>query len=226
MADVKKINGYNIKDVTARTNISTLDSQINTPSTGIDARLSAVESEINTPSTGLSARVGALETTIDTPETGLSDRVSDLESFESATNEKLNSLPDFDINTFVELDATDISVSSGTVREDASLHIASNQDKSICKIYGQIFIYNTTNVDEITVTINNVGLHPTQDININGACMVTIFDGNQDINDSLMTTYTVKTDGRIVIHRNRTSITTNEHYNFIACVLFMKNFGD
>lgn len=50
MADVKKINGYNIKDASARDDISALDT-----------RVGALETTIDTPNTGLSARVGALE---------------------------------------------------------------------------------------------------------------------------------------------------------------------
>lgn len=69
MADVKKINGYNIKDASARNDISSLDT-----------RVGALETTINTPNTGLSGRVSDLETTIDTPSTGLSARVGDLEN--------------------------------------------------------------------------------------------------------------------------------------------------
>ena len=49
MADVKKINGYNIKDASARSDISSLDNRVGT-----------LETAINTPSTGLLSQVSNL----------------------------------------------------------------------------------------------------------------------------------------------------------------------
>lgn len=79
MADVKKINGYNIKDANARERLNTIENELNTENTGLIDRVSNIESELNTPNTGLSDRVGTLEDTINTPETGLSDKIDALE---------------------------------------------------------------------------------------------------------------------------------------------------
>lgn len=68
MANFKTLNGYDVKDATARTNIASLDEQINDDTTGIakevddlQTSVSAIDEAINDETTGIEARLTALE---------------------------------------------------------------------------------------------------------------------------------------------------------------------
>ena len=68
MSNIVKLNSYDIKDATARTNIASLDEQINDDDTGIakeisdlQSSVSAIEEAINDETTGIEARLTAVE---------------------------------------------------------------------------------------------------------------------------------------------------------------------
>lgn len=79
MSNVKIINGYDIKDATARNSIEELNNQINVGDESIVTVLTSLDNQINNDETGLETRVENLEETIADPTTGLGPRVDDLE---------------------------------------------------------------------------------------------------------------------------------------------------
>lgn len=91
---VNTVDGYSARLTSAEGSISTLQGEVETPTTGLLDRVTAAESDIdtleadvNTPSTGLKARMTAaegdistLQNEVETPTTGLLDRVTALEN--------------------------------------------------------------------------------------------------------------------------------------------------
>lgn len=137
------------------------------------------------------------------------------------------------LETYLNLGATnktlttsDITVSStGSLRTGSELHIVGNNDNSLIKIYGNIFVNNISSGSNTSVTISNTGLSPDEDITINSCGFITkekttgvVFV--DDLN------FTIHTDGRITIDNIPNGDNPVLGFKFIACVIFLKNFGD
>ena len=137
------------------------------------------------------------------------------------------------LETYLNLGATnktlttsDMIVSStGSLRAGSELHIVGNSDNSLVKIYGNIFVNNITNNSSTSVTISNTGLAPDENITINSCGFITKEKNTgvvfvDDLN------FTIHTDGRITIDNIQNGDNSVLGFKFIACVVFIKNFGD
>ena len=138
------------------------------------------------------------------------------------------------LTNYLNLGATNVSLTNsdmsltgtGTIRNTSNLHIVGNTDNSLVKIYGNVIVDSTTPNSNITVTISNTGLTPTSNITINACGIVT----KENTNDATLKyvdtlTYTINTNGTITVSLTATAANT-VGIKFIACVIFLKNFGD
>lgn len=136
-----------------------------------------------------------------------------------------NNLADYlNFTTFLPYTSSDMSLTgSGSIRSTGTgITVARNDDGTICKVYGTI-VLNTTVGNSFTVTIPNTGLNTSSNINVNGAGFITSESANNVIWVDILK-YTINTNGSITI--TVTPSTTFTTLRFIACVVFVKNFGD
>lgn len=116
----------------------------------------------------------------------------------------------------------------GTIRNGSKIQIIGNTDNSLIKIYGNVIIDNMTPNTSVTLTINNTGLAPSSNININACGIVTqesTADSEVKYVDPL--SYTINTNGTITVTlRSAGGNIDTVGAKFIACVIFLKNFGD
>lgn len=114
-------------------------------------------------------------------------------------------------------------VGTGTIGSESNLHIVGNTDKSLVKIYGGVTIRNVSQNASITITVSGSGLTPDSNITINGCGLVTKEDTRVIFVDTL--DYTIKPNGDITFTIN-TNNATSVVAKFIACLIFIKDFGD
>lgn len=104
--------------------------------------------------------------------------------------------------------------------------VVHNTDASIAKVYGTINIENVSGATaNVNVTISGTGLYPSQNININGCAMVTLVNSSSAFN-SVLLPYTINTDGTITLTQPRYTDTSIISIQFIACLIFVEDFGD
>ena len=119
------------------------------------------------------------------------------------------------------------SANLGTVSAGASLSVHRNSTGSLAKIYGSINVTNVPSSGTFTMTIADTGLRPSEAITFNGCALVRIEDSSSHIYRNLLQSYTLNTDGTITVTRNLTGLNaTSFNFQFIACLLFITNFGD
>lgn len=119
----------------------------------------------------------------------------------------------------------------GTIDKN-TVKCVTNTAGSIAKIYGYLTITNSASSTAITLTSSDTGLRPESAITFN-ACgtrvndyQITISGQNVAIPYWGELIYTLNTNGTITL-----TLTNDTHYvehdlTFIACVLFIKDFGD
>lgn len=120
--------------------------------------------------------------------------------------------------------AANMSVTgTGNIGSESNIHIVGNANKTLIKIYGGVSVRNVSQNSTVTVTITNTGLTPDSDITLNGCGVLTKEDSRVIFIDTL--DYTIKQNGDITFTaytNNASSIVAK----FIACVIFLKDFGD
>ena len=120
--------------------------------------------------------------------------------------------------------AANMSVTgTGNIGSESNIHIVGNANKTLIKIYGDVSVRNVSQNSTVTVTITNTGLTPDSDIMLNGCGVLTKEDSRVIFIDTL--DYTIKQNGDITFTaytNNASSIVAK----FIACVIFLKDFGD
>lgn len=129
---------------------------------------------------------------------------------------KINLLDLVDFDTYA---GTDMSSNNGTVQNYSNVTIATNADKSICKIYGTIWI-NGNNPGEAKITIANTGIELDSEITVNCAG-ITLYNNNITGLD-----ITFKTNGSIVVNCYTDTAGVNKRITLLPVLIFIKNFGD
>ena len=203
----EKINEYYVKDSDARESISSLNDELNNESTGLVKKVDDLDDEINNVSTGLDARVTELETDYN-------------KLFNFTHNYHLNSSDMGAIITDGDNLETQISV-----RNDSNLHIVLNEDKTIGKIYGSIFVNVDSAITHLKVVATGIGIGNTSDISITGCGVRSTFTSS-GINDVGELTYTLKNDDTLVIEMDTGQYTRSQHFTFLGTLLFLEDFGD
>ena len=125
-----------------------------------------------------------------------------------------------------DLTSSDISISGvGSLSNTSNIHIVGNTDNSLVKIYGRIGVSSVSDGSTVSVTVSNTGLTPTDNISINGCGFIVHEAGNRvSAVDAL--NYTINTNGTITFTFTPYGGATSVSVKFIACIIFVKNFGD
>lgn len=114
-----------------------------------------------------------------------------------------------------------VSVGSVSVTiPECRITIAKNSAGSLCKVYGYINIASTASSGACTLKItNDSGLRPESDFEVEGVCFKSTSDG---ISQARLV---FKTTGEIDCVFNK-SANIAQDIRSMACVIFVKNFGD
>lgn len=130
----------------------------------------------------------------------------------------------FNLTKFKEYNRNNIILSRGNL-SNPIVNTATNEDGTIGKIYGSIYIGNTSGNEPLTIKLPNSDFRPSENINISGICLRLIFTSN-GINDITLNSILIKTNGDIEITLPSNSSINAMRCIFIASLLFIKNFGD
>ena len=125
-----------------------------------------------------------------------------------------------------DLTPASLTVSCPQVTPTASstnLTCAKNSDGSLCKIYGRIRIPSGYNGDCVCTT-SDTGLRPTEAITITGAGfrIARTSTGSNVYGLS----YTINTNGTLTITIANSTAFSSVDAELIACLIFVKDFGD
>ena len=191
---------------TANTNIGTLASLTTDAKTSLVAAVNEVDSHADTA-----------QNTANTAGTNANQALSSISTLNNYLNIGAN-------NETIPLSNMSIS-GVGTLRASSELHIVGNTDNSLIKIYGDIFVDGVSRNSTVTVTVTGTSLRPTDSITINSCGFVskeTAADGVKYV-DPL--SYTIAPNGTITITA-QTGPADTLGLKFLACIVFVKNFGD
>ena len=144
----------------------------------------------------------------------------------AATNAGLAQTAVANLAAKFDLTPVSLTVSCPQVTPTAAstnLTCAKNSDGSLCKIYGRIRIGSGYNGDCVCTT-SDTGLRPTEAITISG-CGLRIARTTSGSNVYGLS-YTINTNGTITITIANSTSFSSVDAELIACVIFVKNFGD
>lgn len=140
----------------------------------------------------------------------------------------------FDLSNVTSYTATSAASSIGAITTNiagGTYYLAKNDDGTICKLYGSIDFGGVSASGTATVKlITDSGLRPAQDFDVTGTsikCEYVTVGGIGGVMAELRGgTLTFKTTGEIYYSVRVT--TTNRYVSnqLIACVIFVKDFGD
>lgn len=141
-----------------------------------------------------------------------------------AVNEVDADIKKFNFSTFTTYTTSDIvNNSNGTVAE-CSITLASNDDNSIIKLYGDFVVDNATSNG--TITIPTTRLRPTEEITINDLGIRFGYITNAGLGECYSASAKLKTNGDIELNFIASSSFWRSRVILFPCVIFVKNFGD
>ena len=204
-ANADSASGADTKAGTALTNIGTLSNLTTTAKTNI---VSAVN-EVKTTADSASTTAGNASISANNALEQAGSAVTKVTALENKFN----------------LTPSNLTVSCPQVTPTASgtsVTCAKNADGSLCKIYGRIRLpaYN----GYCSVTTSDTGLRPENAITINGAGFrIARTDSGSSV---FGISYTINTNGTITMSVNNASSFVSTDVELIACLIFVKDFGD
>lgn len=139
---------------------------------------------------------------------------TDKSSLVGAVNEVNGKIDQFNIDSFYSYDTSVMTINDGTF-VSGTMRIATNNDRSIAKIYGKV-AFSKTNAGLTTVKFNSL-LRPSSDITINSAGVQ--FGGFNGAIDMI-----IRTNGDIELSQYSGSGQTE--YVAFPCLYFITDFGD
>lgn len=128
----------------------------------------------------------------------------------------------FNLINIKSIATSDITVTGGKSVDQNNIRVATNSDGSIGKIYGQIGLKGS-GTGQVSFQTD---LRPSENITIDGAMFRNVTLSNNTHNLSIRS-FSVSTTG--LVTASYTWVDNSNNYCslfFIACLLFMKNFGD
>lgn len=201
-----------------------------TTATGADGKADANTSAIGTlanlttdAKSNLVSAINEVDAHADSASTSATQALASATSAQTTATNTATALDTF-IQVF-NLTASDLTTSCPQVTLDQATYVkcAKNSDGSLAKIYGRIRLpsYN----GECVVTTSDTGLRPTNPITINGCALrIGKFSNHHEVYDA---SYTINANGTITISiGNSSSFTAGVDVELIACLLFIKDFGD
>lgn len=213
--------------------MSKIDAAVHTvagTATGADGKADANTTAIGTLSslttdakTNLVAAVNEVDSHADSATTTAGQALSSATT--AATNAGLAQTAVANLAAKFDLTPASLTVSCPQVTPTASgtsVTCAKNTDGSLCKIYGRIRLpaYN----GYCSVTTSDTGLRPSEAITITGAGFrIARTSSGSDI---FSISYTINTNGTVTMSVNNASTLTSTDVELIACLIFVKDFGD
>ena len=144
---------------------------------------------------------------------------SDKSNLVSAINEVNGNINLLNLNTFTSYELDSQVIKTNYANGYGTLHVASNSNNTVCKIYGSIGFQAADNTTPSTFTIQT-DLRPTENINIDGSVVVV---GSQGGTGGYIQ---IKTNGEVVITVYQSNNTGLMTVTIPPCLYFVKNFGD
>lgn len=191
-----------------------IDTQMKANNTAVTTAQSTADTAVATSNTALSNS----NTAIDTSTTASATATSALNK--ALANE--TAISKFNLTNIKSIDTSDITVTGGKTINSNTLSVATNSDGSIGKIYGRV---NLTGSGSGNISFQT-DLRPTENITING-CMIRNITTSAGHHATEMKTFTINTNGLVTAPYTWVDNSSNNcDLMFIACLLFMKNFGD
>lgn len=127
--------------------------------------------------------------------------------------------------TFTDFnDVSSAYTTSGLSVSNVNMNCATNASGTVAKIYGSCE-FNVTNASGGSITFNTA-MRPASQLTINGACFVCKYDYTQNGVRVFNYSYTVATDGKVTLTLPASFYNLSGSLNFMACVLFLTDFGD
>lgn len=190
---------------TANTAIGTLDNLTTTAKTDLVSAINEVDADVATAQNTANSANGTA--------VSASQGVTDITAY-------------LNLNTFNTFEANDMTLSgSGSIRS-ASVTVARNTAGTLCKVYGSV-VLDTTSGASFTLTIPNTGLNTSENITVSNAGFVTLernaAEGGGVRNVDVLS-YKINTDGSVSVTMTAGASVTV--LRFLACLIFVKNFGD
>lgn len=132
----------------------------------------------------------------------------------------------FNLTNFTSI--TTFTKTGGGTLGTSQINVATNSDGSLAKIYGTINISNVTNGGSNPGKVSfSTSLRPTENITINGGCIVRAYNNTNKVSNIYLTDYTIKTNGDVEVNYNYND-SSGEPWRgmFINSLIFVKDFGD
>lgn len=170
--------------------------------------------------TSLVSAINEVDSNADTAQGTANNASTTANSAELKADTALSSIAKLNLVNF-----TDYTITGNNIDNNfKTLHVATNSDASLCKIYGEIrSTYQGST--EVTFTTGDTGLRPTSKITIQGTCLrqTSTVDGHSAV---YYQSFDINTDGTISWKVSSASTVTGLRYMFMACLIFVKDFGD
>lgn len=198
-ANADGVTGAQSDATTANTNIGTLANLTTTSKTTLVGAINEVDEHADTA-----------QDTANTASSNASSALSKATAVESALNLVASSPV---TSGFTTVSGVNPNVTEGKVT------VAKNSDGSLCKVYGYLNLGNVSNDGTTTIKlVTDSGLRPEAEFEVEGCCLTSTANGTGA--GKLI----FKTSGEIDVTFYKH--TSSEDVRLIACVIFVKNFGD
>lgn len=208
--------------------MSKIDSAIKSASdagTGADGKADANATAIGTlanlttdAKTSLVVAVNEVDSHADSAQNTASSALSTATSANNGVTAVENYL---NMNNFTSYSSSSFTVTQGggSLRSNSNITVARNAAGSLCKIYGFIVVDNSTGTCKVKLN-SDTGLRPSEKITVTGTGFIENIPANYGLT---FLNIDINTDGTIEFY-GATSGTGV--FRPIACVIFVKNFGD
>ena len=202
---------------TALTNASNAATAASSAQSTADSAATAASAAQTTANTGVSNAATA-QSTANTAN-------STAQSALTLANSNAADLAKLNLTEFTTVSNAAITSTYGTVDTTQTvIQTATNSNGTIGKLYGRLVINSVGNSNNCVVTFPS-DFRPSEQITINGACLkVTSTSGG--IIGIVVQAMTIATNGTVTLTLYNESTYTQFIINFIACMLYMTNFGD
>lgn len=198
--------------------MSAIDTQMKANATSATTADTKAETALTNASTAQTTASGA-QSTADTASSTATSALNKALSVEQALNEFKQVL---NINDFTTYEGNVMTSTDSTVLSSSYVTVATNTDKSLCKIYGNIFV-STSTAGGHSIVIPNTGLNPTQTYAVLNACIEYYGAPSSEIIGNAVT---VKTNGDIEVQFFTRGSITNMRLTLLPVLIFNKSFGD
>lgn len=212
------------------THIGTMNNLTTTEKSNLVGAINEVNTQVGTNTGNISqntldisansTKIGSL---VDLATTYKTNLVGAINEVKAEANINKDNIEKFNFTNFKTYSTNEITVSQGTI-SNTSLTVATNNDGSIGKIYGELTLALSNVSGPVTLKLQSA-LRPTNYIYINLLGSLIYFT-SQGITNVYSQGLSIKTNGEIEFAINVDPSTTNVRFIYIPALLFMKDFGD